>query len=223
MLTQANLAANARAISEEHALGPPIACGRAAALSHQRVRGDDARAARAWRLLAMPAKFSARTILGQVDAARLHLDQHGADDGALPARGRRRRRARHSSASASAAPLRRRLPPEHHPRVRGEVRHRRGRDHGAHRDGGARILQPVRGGAAQVGSVGRASGCEARVDGREGRRRFPTGPRARSSFAAPQVSAATTRIPRPRRAAFSPEAGYAPATSACAMRTASSS
>ena len=50
MLTQANLAANAQAISAEHGLarGRPRA-RRAAALSHQRVRGDDAGAARARR------------------------------------------------------------------------------------------------------------------------------------------------------------------------------
>ena len=148
----------------------------------------DARAARARRQPGDAASLLGASVLGRRSTAhRLHLDQRGADDHLLPARTARRRRARRRydrvrfcrSASARAAA---RAPS----RVRGDVRHRHRRDHGPDRDRRAVVLairmDPAR---RKIGSVGRASGCEAQRRRRRDRQRaLPDGAHRRDRCSA---------------------------------------
>ena len=113
MLTQANLAANALAISAEHRLGPDDRVLAVLPLYHINAFAVTMLAPLAHGgSLAMPPRFSAARFWDMAARYRLHLDQRGADDDLVPARRRgaaaRTDRAMRFCRSASAA-----LPPEH--------------------------------------------------------------------------------------------------------------
>ena len=161
MLTQANLAANAQAISTEHRLGSDDRVAAVLPLYHINAFAVTMLAPLAHGgSLAMPPKFSARPFWEQVAAQRctwinmvptiisylLEGETPPRDvlarDPLLPL-GLGRAAARAS------------------PRVRGEVRHRHHRDDGPHRNGGAGVFQSAGADAAQ-GRLGRAEPRAAR-------------------------------------------------------------
>ena len=149
LLTHANLAANALAISREHCLEQQRSRGRgAAALSHQRICGDDAGAARARRQSRDAAEVFRSQLLGHGDRARLHVAQCRADDHFVSAR-----RCRAGARAPVAHPL---LPlgvgraaSGTSSCVRSQVRRRHHRDDGPDRNGGAGVFKSDRTAAAQ--------------------------------------------------------------------------
>ena len=104
MLTQANLVANARAISAEHALGPhDRVLGGAAAVPHQRLRGDHAGAAGARRQPGDGAAVLGRALLGAGRRARAAPGSTWCRRSSPTCWRARRRRRGAGAASASAA------------------------------------------------------------------------------------------------------------------------
>ena len=99
MLTQANLAANAQAISAEHALTPGDRVLAVLPLYHINAFAVTMLAPLAQGgSLAMPPKFSAARFWAQAARRRLHLDQRGADDRFPTCSKARRRRAKQTRA-----------------------------------------------------------------------------------------------------------------------------
>ena len=224
MLTQANLAANAQAISAEHGLSAgdrvlavlplyhinafavtmlaPLAHGGSLAMPPQ-VLGRRASGSR---------RASARcTWINVVPTIISYLLE-----GAAPPREQIARLRFCRSASAA-------LPPEHLRAFEQQVRHRHHRDDGADRDRRAGVLESARSGAAQ-GRLGRPRvglrGARRRRRAAAGRRRHDR--RDRDPRAERDARLLQER-PAPPRARSRRTAGCAPATSAIATPTASSS
>ncbi len=156
MLTQANLAANAQAISREHRLDRGDRVLAVLPLYHINAFAVTMLAPLAHGgSLVMPPKFSAARLLGAWRRATLHLAQRGADDHLLPARRRSAARASRLSQHALLPLGLGRAAARAPSRVRSEVRHRHHRDDGPDRNRRAGLLESARSRATQ-GRLGRA-------------------------------------------------------------------
>ena len=169
MLTQANLAENALAISREHQLSSADRVAAVLPLYHINAFAVTMLAPLAHGgSLVMPPKFSVAGFW-EMAIARLHVAQRRADDHFVFAR---RRGARTWTVVAhSLLPLGFRCAATGTPsRVRSEVRHRHRRNDGSHRDSGSSVLESDRAATAQD-RIGRES---VGLRGARGRRRRRT-------------------------------------------------
>ena len=225
MLTQANLAANAQAISAEHRLAAATACSAVLPLYHINAFAVTMLAPLAHGgSLAMPPRSRPARFWEQAREHALHLDQRGADDRSRTCWKARRRRAMRLRGirfcrSASAA-----LPPEHLRAFEQQVRHRHHRDDGPDRNGRAGLLQSrsTRRDARSARSA--APRAARRASSTPRGSRSPTARPARSRSADRRSCAGYYKNDeRDRGGVLRRTAGCAPATSAIATPTASSS
>ncbi|MBI5719277.1 MAG: AMP-binding protein [Burkholderiales bacterium] len=208
MLTQANLAANARAISAEHGLGPGDRVLGVLPLYHINAFAVTMLAPLAHGgSVVLPPKFSATQFWAQavargctwinvVPTMIAYLLEGAEREGVPPRESLARIRFCRSASSA--------LPPEHHRAF--EARFGIGiiETMGLTETVAPSFSNPLDAAARKIGSVGRASGCEARIIGRD-LRPLPDGETGELAIRGPNVMRGYYKNPEATAAAFTPD------------------